>query len=127
MTENQIAKQVVDAAYQIHTSLGPGLLESVYEACLAFELSERGLFVRRQFPIPLLYRGISLEVGFFADMIVENKLIIELKSVEHIAPVHKKQLLTYIKLAKIRLGLLINFGEELIKDGVSRIANRLPE
>jgi GxxExxY protein len=127
MTENQIAKQVVDAAYQIHRSLGPGLLESVYEACLAFELTERGLFVRRQFPIPLVYHGISLEVGFYADIIVENKLIIELKSVEHTAPVHKKQLLTYIKLAKIRLGLLINFGEELIKDGITRIANRLPE
>ena len=103
------------------------MFESVYEACLAFELTERGLFVRRQFPIPLVYHGISLEVGFYADIIVENKLIIELKSVEHTAPVHKKQLLTYIKLAKIRLGLLINFGEELIKDGITRIANRLPE
>lgn len=127
MTENQIARQVVDAAYQLHSSLGPGLLESVYEAAMAYELEERGLQVRRQFPIPVVYRDISFEVGFLADLIVNKKLIIELKSVQNTAPVHKKQLLTYIKLADLRLGLLINFGAERIKDGITRLVNRLPE
>ena len=127
MTENQIARKVVDAAYQIHTTLGPGLLESVYEAAMVYELEERGFVVRRQVAIPVVYRGISLEVGFLADIIDNKKLIIELKSVEYTAPVHKKQLLTYIKLANLHLGLLINFGEERIKDGITRLVNRLPE
>jgi len=125
--ENQIAREVVDAAYQIHTSLGPGLLESVYEAAMVYELEERGLLVYRQFPIPVVYHDVSLEVGFLADLVVNDKLIVELKSVEFTLPVHKKQLLTYIKLANLRLGLLINFGEERIKDGITRLVNRLPE
>ena len=127
MTENEIATQVVDAAYKIHTELGPGLLESAYETILAYELKKRGLSVTRQQPVPISYDGIDLEVGYRADLIVENKVIIELKSIEKIAPVHKKQVLTYLKLADKRLGLLINFGAVLIKHGITRIVNNLPE
>src|SRR5258708_2515785 len=127
MTENEIAKEVVDAAYHIHTTLGPGLIESVYESVLSHQLKNRGMSVTRQQGIPLVYEGLEFEEGFRADIIVENKVILELKSVEMIAPVHKKQLLTYLRLADKRLGLLINFGEALIKDGITRIVNQLPE
>jgi GxxExxY protein len=127
MTENEIAKQVVDAAYQVHTRLGPGLLESVYEVVLAYELKKRGLNVARQRPVPIQYDSITFDEGFRADMMVDDKVILELKSVESVAKVHKKQLLTYLRLADKRLGLLINFGEELIRDGISRVVNRLPE
>ncbi|HEY4417562.1 MAG TPA: GxxExxY protein [Verrucomicrobiae bacterium] len=125
MTENEIAKQVVDAAYKIHTTLGPGLLESVYEAVLFYELKQRGLQVVRQQAIPVVYQTMQLEEGFRADLVVEGKVIIELKSVEAVAPVHKKQVLTYLRLANLKLGLLINFGEELIKIGITRIVNGL--
>jgi GxxExxY protein len=127
MTENDIAKQIVDAAYKIHTTTGPGLLESAYEAMLLYELKKRGLRVVSQEPIPVVYEGVMLEVGYRADLIVEDKVIVELKSVEKTAPVHKKQLLTYLKLANMRLGLLINLGESLIKTGITRIVNNLPE
>lgn len=127
MTENQIATQVVDAAYKIHTTLGPGLLESVYEAVMAQELTKRGLRVVRQQAIPVVYENVHLEVGFRADLIVEGLVIVEIKSVENLAAVHKKQLLTYLRLADKRLGLLINFDTELIKDGIGRVVNRLPE
>jgi GxxExxY protein len=127
MTENEIAKQVVDAAYHVHTRLGPGLLESVYEVVLAHELKKRGMNVARQLPIPIQYDSIMFDEGFRADILVDDKVILELKSVESVAKVHKKQLLTYLRLADKRLGLLINFGEELIRDGISRIVNRLPE
>ena len=123
MTENEIASQVVDVAYKIHLKFGPGLLESVYEALLAHELRKRGLRVETQKPIPIVYEDVRLEVGFRADLIVEDKVIIELKSVEAVVPVHKKQLLTYLRLTDKRLGLLINFGENLIKDGITRVAN----
>ncbi|WP_414583386.1 GxxExxY protein [Scytonema sp. PCC 10023] len=125
MTENEISKEIVDAAYKIHTKLGPGLFESVYEAVLAYELARRGLLVVRQQSIPVVYEGVSLEEGFRADLIVENKVIIEIKSLEAVHPVHKKQLLTYLRLANKRLGLLINFGEALIKDGITRLVNGL--
>lgn len=125
MTENEIAKEIVDVAFKIHTKLGPGLLESVYEAVLAYELKQRGLLVVRQQAIPVIYETVHLEEGFRADLIVEGKVIVELKSVEVIAPVHKKQVLTYLRLTNLKLGLLINFGEALIKDGISRIANGL--
>ena len=125
MNENEIAREVVDAAYKIHTKLGPGLLESVYQSVLEYELRKRGLQVKAEQPIPVVYEDVHLEVGFRADLMVENKVIIELKSVETIHPVHKKQLLTYLRLADKRLGLLINFGSFLIKDGISRIANNL--
>ena len=125
MTENEIATQIVDAAYKIHRALGPGLLEPVYEAVLAYELEKRGLRVVRQQSIPVVYETVQLEVGFRADLIVEGKVIVEIKSVEVIAPVHKKQLLTHLRLTDLRLGLLINFGAPLIKDGISRVVNRL--
>jgi GxxExxY protein len=127
MTENEIATQIVDAAYKIHTTFGPGLLESAYEAMLAHELRRRGLSVVCQQPIPLIYEGIHLDVGYRADLIVEDKVIVELKSVEQTKRVYHKQLLTYLRVADKRLGLLINFGMERIKDGIKRIANRLQE
>jgi GxxExxY protein len=125
MTENEIAGEIVDAAFKIHTTLGPGLLESVYEAVLAYELKQRGLLVVRQQAIPVVYETVHLEEGFRADLIVGGKVIIELKSVEFLAPVHKKQVLTYLRLTNLKLGLLINFGEALIKDGISRVVNGL--
>ena len=125
MHENEIARLIVDAAYQIHTTLGPGLLESVYETVLAYELQKRGLPVIRQAPVPLVYEEMSFDEGFRADLLVHGKVLVELKSVEKVAPVHKKQLLTYLRLADKRLGLLINFGEALIKNGITRIVNRL--
>jgi len=125
MNENEVAREIVDAAYQIHRKLGPGLLESVYETVLAFELGKRGLDVQRQVPVPIVYESISFTEGYRADLIVENKVIVELKSVETVVPVHKKQLLTYLRLADKRLGLLINFGSELIRDGISRVVNGL--
>ena len=127
MRENAIAKEIVDVAYQVHTGLGPGLLESVYEAVMMYELRKRGRQVQAQVAIPVVWEEVKLEIGFRADLIVERKVIIELKSVEHTAPVHKKQLLTYLRLADCRLGLLINFGTALIKDGISRVVNNLPE
>jgi GxxExxY protein len=125
MTENEIAKQIVDAAFKIHTTLGPGLFESVYETVMAQELANRGLKVVRQQPIPVVWEDIHLEAGFRADLIVEDKVIVEIKSVEVLAPVHKKQVLTYLRLADKKLGLLINFNTELIKDGMFRIVNGL--
>jgi len=125
MTENEIAKEIVDTAIKIHKALGPGLLETVYEVILSHELLNRGLKVDRQVSIPIKYNTIRFDEGFRADLIVEDKVIIELKSVESIKPVHKKQLLTYLKLADKRLGLLINFGSSLLKDGVSRVVNKL--
>lgn len=127
MTENEIAKAVVDAAYQVHTKLGPGLLESVYEIILAHELTRRGFQVERQKPVTIEYEGMKFDEGFRADMIINGKVIIELKSVETVLPVHKKQLLTYLRLTNLKLGLLINFGSVLIKDGISRVVNGLDE
>ena len=127
MTENEIAKQIVDAAYRIHTSLGPGLLESVYEALLVYELEARGLRTVRQWEVPIIYQQTRIQVGFRADLVVEDQVIVEIKSVDGIAPVHKKQLLTYLRLSGKRLGLLINFNVALIKDGITRIANGLPD
>ena len=127
MTENQIAAQIVDAAYKIHVMLGPGLLESVYLAVLAYELRQRGLTVKTELDLPVIYEKVQIAVGFRIDMIVEEKVIVELKSVEKLAPVHQKQLLTYLRLADKRLGLLINFGEARIKDGIQRVVNQLPE
>jgi len=127
VTENEVAKQIVDAAYRVHTSLGPGLLETAYEAVLAYELEKRGLRLVRQQAIPIVYQGTHIEVGFRADLVVENLVIVEVKSVEAIAPVHKKQLLTHLRLAGKRLGLLVNFNVALIKGGITRIVNGLPE
>ena len=127
MTENEIARVIVDAAFKVHTTLGPGLLESVYEVALAYELRKRGLSVEQQRPVAKRYEEVEFDVGFRADLIVERKVIVELKSVEREAPVHKKQTLTYIRLADMRLGLLINFGATRIKDGITRLVNGLEE
>jgi GxxExxY protein len=127
VTENEIARQIVDAAYKIHTTLGPGLFESVYEAVLAQELSKRGLQLVRQQPLPVVWENLHLEAGFRADLIVEDKVIVEIKSVDAIAPVHRKQLLTYLRLANKRLGILINFDVDLIKDGIARVVNGLTQ
>ncbi len=127
MTENELAKVVVDVAYQIHRTLGPGLFESVYHAVMVYELEKRGLRVKSKDPVPVVWEEVRLDLGFEADVIVEEKLILELKSVEQVAAVHKKQLLTYLRLTNCRLGLLINFGSELIKDGIFRVVNGLKE
>lgn len=125
MTENELSKIIINTCYNIHVKLGPGLLESVYEEILYHELINQGLKVKRQKAIPVIWKDIKMEIGFRADLIVENKIIIELKSVETIAPVHPKQLLTYLRITGIKLGLLINFNEKLIKDGIKRIVNNL--
>jgi len=125
MHENDLAREIVDAAYKVHTTLGPGLLESVYEAALSHELQKRGLPVNRQVPLPVIYEEVRLEEGFRADLVVGGKVMVELKSVDRITDVHKKQLLTYLKLTGMKLGLLINFNEALIKDGITRIVNKL--
>ena len=127
MTENEISRHIVDAAFQIHTKLGPGLLESVYETVLASVLRRRGLKVERQVPVPIHFEDLTFDEGFRADLIVEDKVIVELKSVEKTAAVHRKQVITHIRLADKRLGLLINFGEALIKDGIVRLVNGLEE
>jgi len=124
-SENKIAREIVDAAYKIHVKTGPGLLESAYEAMLVYELCKRGFHVQQQQPIPIIYEDVQLNAGYRADIIVNDLVIVELKSVEKVAPVHKKQLLTYLKLADKRLGLLINFGAPLIKQGIARIVNGL--
>ena len=123
MTENEIGTIIIDAAISIHRKLGPGLLETVYEAILARELEKRGLKVERQKPVPIEFDGMKFEEGFRADIIVENKVILELKSIEKINPAHKKQVLTYLKLTGLKLGYLLNFGEALMKDGITRILN----
>ncbi len=125
VTENEIANMIMDAAFLIHRELGPGLLESVYEVILARHLTDKGLAVDRQCPIPIRFQGIVFDEGFRADLFVELKVIIELKSVERLQPVHSKQLLTYLRLTGCHLGLLINFGENLMKDGFKRVANGL--
>jgi GxxExxY protein len=121
--EERLAAILVDACIKVHRELGPGLLESVYEAVLAHELRMRGCHVARQVPIPIVYEGIRFEEGFRADLIVDGRLLVELKSVERLAPVHKKQVLTYLRLMGLSLGFLVNFGEELMKTGIHRIIN----
>ncbi len=125
MNENEIAKIVVDAAFKIHSTVGPGLLESAYQAFLFHELTKRGLFVESERPMPAQYDGIKVDVGYRADLLIEKSVIVELKSIEKVMDIHKKQLLTYLKISDLRLGLLINFNVPLIKDGITRIANGL--
>ena len=127
MKPNEITAQIVDAAYRVHTRLGPGLLESVYEVALAYELLKRGLQARRQVPIAVEYEGIQFDEGFRADLVVENVVIVEIKSVEKNHPVHAKQLRTHLVLANIQLGLVLNFGLEKLQNGSARIVNGLPE
>jgi GxxExxY protein len=127
MIENVIGKEVVDAAVKVHRELGPGLLETVYEVVLAKELAGRGLRVERQVPVPIVYGGVRFEEGFRADIIVEGKVILELKSTEQPSKVHPKQVLTYLKLKGLKLGFVLNFGSNLMKDGIERVVNGLPE
>ncbi|WP_309387347.1 GxxExxY protein [Cerasicoccus frondis] len=123
MNENEIGTIIVDSAVKLHMALGPGLLESVYEMTLAHQLEKQGLTVERQVSIPVEYDGKKFETGFRADLIINQRVIIELKSIEAILPVHKKQLLTYLKLSGLKLGYLLNFGEEYMKNGVTRTIN----
>ncbi|MBU1569629.1 MAG: GxxExxY protein [Proteobacteria bacterium] len=123
MNENEIGEIIVDTAVLVHKELGPGLLETVYEVILAYELERSGLSVKRQLSVPIEYKGIKFDEGFRMDILVENKVIIELKSVESVSKAHKKQVLTYLRLTGHKLGYLLNFGEALMKDGISRIIN----
>ena len=125
MTENEISKIVFDAALRVHRALGPGLLESAYEECLFYELKKTGICVEKQKPLPLVYEEVKLEIGYRIDIMVENKLIIEVKSVESLNDVHMAQVLTYLKLSNCRLGMLINFHVSMIKNGIRRIVNNL--
>ena len=127
MEPNEITALIVDAAYKIHLQLGPGLLETVYEVALAHELRKRGLRVRRQVPVPIEFDGLKFDEGFRMDLLVEESIIVEIKSVEMNHPVHPKQLRTHLVLAKLQLGLVLNFGLERMKDGITRIVNGLPE
>jgi GxxExxY protein len=121
----RIAREVVDAALKLHRHFGPGVYESVYEPVLVYELKKRNLTTRQQTPVPLIYEGVTFDIGFKTDVVVNDLVILELKSVEKLEPVHFKQLLTYLRLTGLRLGLLINFGENLLKDGIHRIVNDL--
>lgn len=125
MTENEIAARILDCAFKVHKELGPGLLESVYHTVLAYELRNSGLRVRSHVPIDIVYDELRFTGAFSADLLVEDKVVVELKSVEKTAPVHKKQTLTYVRLADKRLGLLLNFGAALLRDGITRVANGL--
>jgi len=125
MHENEISGILVDICFKVHNALGPGLLESVYEATICHELEKQNIGYKRQAAIPVIYDEVKLDIGFRADLIVMNKVLLELKSIEAIAPVHKKITLTYLRLADLKLGLLINFNEALIKTGIHRIVNGL--
>ncbi len=125
MTENDISAVVLDSAIVVHRTLGPGLLESVYSKALALEIKSRGLDVEAEVPVDIFYKGEPLGLGFRADLIIANRVLVELKSVEVMLPVHRKQVLTYLRAKDVKLGLLINFGAPLLKDGFERIANGL--
>ena len=125
MTENEISKIVFNSALKVHKTLGPGLLESSYEECLYYELNKSGLNVQKQKALPLIYEEVKLNVGYRIDILVENKVIIEVKSVESLNDIHLAQVLTYLKLSNCKLGMLINFNVTLIKNGIRRVANNL--
>lgn len=125
MTENDISRIIVNCALKIHRRLGPGLLESAYEECLAYELNNAGLFVERQKGLPLIYDEIRLELGYRLDLLINNKVIVELKAVESLSDIHTAQVITYLKLSGCRLGLLINFNVPLLRDGIRRLVNNL--
>jgi GxxExxY protein len=125
MTENEITERIIGASIEVHRALGPGLLESTYEACLYYELEQKGLWVDKQVALPISYKEVELEIGYRLDLLVEHKVIVELKSVSELLPIHTAQLLTYLKLSEHRLGLLINFNVAKLTEGVRRIANNL--
>jgi GxxExxY protein len=123
MEINDITSIIIEESIKIHTDLGPGLFESVYEEILYYRLTKRGINVQKQVAVPVYYEEVKMDVGFRADLIVESKVVVEIKSIEAVAPVHHKQLLTYLKLTGLKVGLLINFNEALLKDGIKRIVN----
>ena len=125
MTENEISKKIIGAAIEVHKALGPGLLESAYETCLERELTERGLSVERQAELPVVYKDVRCDVGYRIDLLVEGKVIVEIKSVEALNEIHIAQVLTYLKLSECRLGLLINFNVKLLRNGIKRLVNHL--
>lgn len=125
MSENEISYNIIGVALELHKSLGPGLLESTYENALAYDLRAEGLDVKQQHSMPFLYKEIKMEVGYRIDLLVEDKVIIEVKSVENLAPVHYSQVLTYLKLSNCKLGLLINFNSKLLKEGIHRIVHKI--
>lgn len=127
LTPNQVSRIIVDCAVRVHTRLGPGLFESVYETALEFELQKSGLQVQRQAPLPVIYEGIKMADGFRVDLLVERSVVVEIKSSELLAPVHYKQVLTYLRCAGLQIGLLLNFGEAHMKDGIKRIVNNFRE
>ncbi len=125
MHENELSGMIFDICYEIHSTLGPGLLESVYEEILCFELAERGIPFERQKPMAVVWKSTKMDIGFRADVIVDRKVLVEIKSVESIAKVHPKITLTYIKISNLKLGLLINFGAPVLKEGITRLVNHL--
>lgn len=125
MTENELSKVIVNTCFEIHKGVGPGMFESVYEEILYFELSNLGLNIKRQVTLPIVWKNLKIDKAFVADLIIDNKVIIEVKSVEKLSPVHEKQLISYLKLSDLKLGLLVNFNESLIKNGIKRIVNGL--
>ena len=125
MNENEISYKIIGAALEIHKNIGPGLLESAYENALAYELNEMGMDVKQQVPMPFVYKGVKQDVGYRIDLLVNGKVVVEIKSLEALAPVHYAQTLTYLKLSGLKLGLLINFNTKVLKEGVHRIVNNL--
>jgi GxxExxY protein len=125
MNENELSKIIVNASFEIHSEIGSGLFESVYKEILCYELNDKGLFIERQKPIPIYWNGIKMEKAFVADIIVDDAVIIEIKSIEKLGNIHFKQLLNYLKLTEMKLGLLINFNEEYLKNGIKRIVNNI--
>jgi GxxExxY protein len=123
MNNNELTKTIIGAAIEVHRSLGPGLLESTYEACLFYEIEQCGLYVEKQVELPVKYKNVHLEIGYKIDLIIENKVIVELKSVKELLPIHTAQLITYLKLSKKSVGLLVNFNEAKLIDGIKRIVN----
>jgi|SRR6056297_1254336 len=121
MKVNDITKEILDSAYKVHTALGPGLLESAYQACLAYELRKKGLFVEEEKPLPFIYEEVKLEVGYRIDILVERKVVVELKTVEDFRDVHIAQVLTYLQLSKCKVGLLLNFYTKSLRDGIKRV------
>lgn len=124
---NRITEAIIQAAIEVHRTLGPGLLESAYEACLAFELSQRGLKVDQQKPLPVVYKDVRLDCGYRLDLLVEDKVIVEIKAVDQLSPVHEAQLLSYLRLSGCRIGLLINFNVKVLRSGIRRLVNDFPD
>lgn len=124
---NKVTETIIGAAITVHRALGPGLLESAYEACMVYDLMQEGLKVERQKPLPIVYRGVKLECGYRLDLMVENEVIVEIKSIEKLLPVHKAQIMSYLKLSDCKVGLLINFNIEVLRNGIQRVVNNFPE